>query len=155
MSVATFTVSRVSPVVNYRCITAHTSSNGSATLGKPGLGSTGSLKSWSTYWEVASLYYIRESLIAGTTYTDVNLGVSSKSIVEVARAWIRAGFAPRNPLYFKTGHDGNTPGAVPFNFNFFFDRFIRRRTSNDVEQSTPAWRDILDTSRRTRLRKAA
>jgi len=69
-------------------------------------------------------------------------------------AYVRVQCAPRNVLLFKAGHDGGTIGAVELNFNFFFDRFIRRRTSNDVDQ-TPDWRDILDTSRRTRLRKAA
>lgn len=93
---------------------------------------------------------------AGTdanAWTQVAAGTSGYTPVAFI-AYLKKQLAPRNPLLFKAGHDGATIGAVELNFGFFFDRFIRRRTSNDVDQSTPAWRDILDTSRRTRLRKA-
>lgn len=100
--------------INYRCVTAHTSSSGDTNLGKPGLGAAGvgNTKAWSDYWELASQYEIRQSLLAGTTYTDSSIGVTSKSIVEVCRKWILGGFATTNTLYRNAGHDGATLGAI-------------------------------------------
>lgn len=100
--------------INYRCTQAHTSSSGDINLGQPGLGTAGigNTKNWHNYWELASQYWIRESILTGSTYTDAALGVTSKSMIEIARAWLRAGFAPQNTLYKNAGHDGVTIGAV-------------------------------------------
>lgn len=100
--------------VNMRCIKDHPSTATGVT-GKPGNGTGASPVRWSDYWEPASCYWMRESLLAGTTYDGTPLGGSSGvSIVEIARLWIRAGWAPTNTAYQNTGFGGVTIGAVPF-----------------------------------------
>jgi len=100
--------------INYRCITAHTST-ASGVTGPPGSGVAGATINWSTYWEPASFEYIRQSLLAGTTYDGTPLGGSSGvSIIEVLRLWIRRGFAPTSASYRNAGHDGVTIGAVEY-----------------------------------------
>lgn len=101
--------------VNYRCITAHTSTSGTGATAKPGNGTLGSPQAWSTNWELASQYWIRESVVAGTTYTDKTIGAVGVSMIEVARLWLRAGFAPTNSSYRVAGHDSAVLGAVNFN----------------------------------------
>lgn len=110
--------------INYRCVSAHTSTSSGAT-GPPGSGTTASPVAWSTYWEAASLEYIRNSLVAGTTYDGTTLGGSAGvSINEIERLWVRRGWAPTNPLYNGTAHDATTPGAVSW-FARPFERHVQ------------------------------
>jgi len=103
-----------SQAVNFRCVQAHTSSSGSSSLGKPGLGTPGSLKTWSAYWEPASLYWIREAIKAGTTYTDTSLSLTSANVVQALIAWVKRGWMPTSTSYRTAGHDGATIGAVAY-----------------------------------------
>jgi hypothetical protein len=94
-------------VINYRCVTAHTSNAANATNGKPG-----SATSYRTNWEFATAYRIREATIAGTTITDASLGLTTASYIKTLHAWVQAGFAPQNTELQDAGHDDVTIGAV-------------------------------------------
>lgn len=85
-------------VVNYRCISAHA---GSTANSQPGSGS-----SWSTYWEFASAYRIRE----GNPLYTYSAGVRQPTVQDLA-TWVKAGFKPRNTALRNAGHDGATVGA--------------------------------------------
>lgn len=99
--------------INFRCISAHTSSSGSSTLGKPGAGTAGSPTQWSGKWQLASEYWMEVATIAGTTYTDATIGVSGGYVVEAARKWIRYGYSPRSATYSSTaGYGGEQIGAM-------------------------------------------
>ena len=79
--------------VNFRCINPHTSNDGHATDGKPGVATN-----WRTNWEYVSTYRLREDL---TRIADLI-------------AWVRAGFAVQNASLSNAGHDGATIGAGEF-----------------------------------------
>jgi len=78
-------------IINYRCITAHTSASGHATNGQPGVAS-----SWRTNWEFMSLYRLREDTSRIATLID----------------WVAAGFTPTNAALRGTAHDDGDIGAV-------------------------------------------
>ncbi len=91
--------------INYRCVTAHTS--GSTT--KPGSGS-----GWRTDWEFASVYRIREAIIANTLVTDPAIGVTNGTYIEALTAWVRKGFTPTNTALQGTASDATDIGAMPY-----------------------------------------
>ncbi len=94
--------------INYRCIAVA----GCTGAPKPGYGlSTG----WRSYWEWASLYWIRQGVVAQTVYTDSTIGCGSGcNIMQAVNQWIRKGYSPTNVLLRNAGHDGVTIGAVEY-----------------------------------------
>lgn len=98
-------------IVNFRCVTAHTSSAGHATNGKPGVAS-----SFRTNWEPASYYRIRQAILNGTTITDASLGLTNASYIKTVHTWVREGWRPTNPILDEAAHDGTTIGATDFLF---------------------------------------
>jgi hypothetical protein len=88
---------------NYVCVEAHTS--GATT--EPGVGS-----GWAQYWEPASIKYIEDSVLAGTTYSG-----GANSIIGELVNWVRGGFAPQYVALKDAGHDGVTIGAVEGKFS--------------------------------------
>lgn len=89
--------------LNYRCIADHTS----AAADRPGTGAN-----WRTYWEWASLYWIRQAVAAQTTYTDGAIACANCTVIQALIAWVRRGWTPQNLALYLKGHDGATPGAV-------------------------------------------
>lgn len=87
-------------VVNFRCISAHTSSTGDATNGQPGVATN-----WRTRWELASWFRIRTS---SAVYNSTIKQATPRDLIE----WVKAGWAPTNTAFRNTGHDGTTIGAM-------------------------------------------
>jgi len=77
--------------INYRCIVAHTSNDGHATDGKPGVGAT-----FRTNWEYTSQYRLREDV------------TRIKELI----SWVKEGFRVQNSDLLYAGHDGETIGAL-------------------------------------------
>jgi len=77
--------------INYRCITAHTSSSGDATNGQPGVATN-----WRTNWEYQTAYRLREDVTRVPTFI----------------TWVRNGFAPQNASLDGTGYGSVDIGAV-------------------------------------------
>jgi hypothetical protein len=90
--------------LNFRCI------NPSGCTGQGGPGIPGT--AWRANWEWASLYWLRELTYQKAMYTDGAIGCSGCSAIQALNAWVFAGFAPQNPAYWGTGHDGKDIGAV-------------------------------------------
>lgn len=90
--------------VLYRCTVAHTS--GSTTIP----GDASGVATWWGVWEPASLYYIRQALAAGSTYT--GFGVTAGSAIDILNAWVKDGYAPTNAALHSAGSDGSDIGAV-------------------------------------------
>ena len=95
--------------VNFRCVTAHTSSSGNATNGQPGVAAN-----YRTNWEFESIDRIRAATVAGTLYTDGAIGCTACTVTQVLSEWVRAGFSPMNPALWCSAADGESIGAVPF-----------------------------------------
>jgi len=93
-------------LINYRCIASHVKSTANS---EPGIGSA-----FHTYWEFASLNSIRNAIAAGTTITNATIGASSASYIVALTDWVKAGFAPTNPLLHKAATDGTDIGAVAY-----------------------------------------
>jgi hypothetical protein len=68
---------------------------------------------WRTSWEYASSGAIAEATLADRRITDPGLGLDNATYIEALIAWVRAGFAPRNPKLKGTAHDGGDVGAIP------------------------------------------
>ncbi|MCX6596166.1 MAG: Ig domain-containing protein [Acidobacteria bacterium] len=92
-------------VITYRCISAHTSS----TANRPADGTDGT---WQTVWEPAVLQFLRDAVVAGTTFTDATVGVTNVSAVKYLLEWVKAGFRPRNTTLRTAAHDGSSIGAI-------------------------------------------
>ncbi len=67
---------------------------------KPGVGTN-----WRSCWEWATLYRIRNDIAIR--------GAASTMIADII-AWVKAGYAPTNPLLHNTGYMGTDIGAVPW-----------------------------------------
>ena len=112
----TFTGSFNGSNVLYRCIQAHTS----GATNTPGdnnttfcVGSTVSAcTNYVNYWEDASLYYIRQAMAAGSTYS--GYGITNGTAIDILNAWIKDGFAPQNASLHNAGSDGSDLGAVAY-----------------------------------------
>lgn len=98
--------------INYRCVTAHTSSSGHATNGQPGVAS-----SFRTNWELASYYRIRQAISSGLTITDSSLSLTSANYISALHTWVREGWRPMAPELSGVAHDGGTIGALAFYAN--------------------------------------
>lgn len=79
--------------INYRCCTAHTSSTGHATNGKPGVAA-----SYRTNWEFTTAYTIRQDTAKIATLYD----------------WVMSGFQVQEAALNNAGHDGLTIGAADY-----------------------------------------
>ena len=90
-------------VINYRCILAHSKSAST----RP------AASGWRVYWEFAGYERLRQAIFAGSTITDSALGLTNADYLTALRAWIRAGFAPKNASLKNAGSDGADIGAVP------------------------------------------
>ncbi len=86
--------------INYRCIQAHTSGVGND---EPGTSAASF-----AYWELQSLYEIRNAVQTGLTINDASLGLSNSSYPSALVAWTKAGFAPRNTA-LQAAHDAGSP----------------------------------------------
>jgi len=76
--------------ISFRCIASHDASTANS---EPGVGSA-----YRTYWEISTLYYLRQDLSRiATLYT-----------------WVQNGFKVQNASLNNAGHDGLTIGAVSF-----------------------------------------
>lgn len=93
--------------INYRCVKAHTANSADSTNGKPGAAT-----SYRTNWEFATAYSLRQAVAQGLTLNDSVLGLAAADYLTVLWAWVRAGFAPRNPALGGGAHDQMTIGAV-------------------------------------------
>ncbi|MGO9112725.1 MAG: hypothetical protein ACLP9L_26120 [Thermoguttaceae bacterium] len=82
-------------LINYRCITGHTSNAGNATNGQPGASTT---TSWRTNWEFASVYRIRQNT----------------TLIPQLYNWVAAGFQIMNAVLANAGSDGVTIGSQPW-----------------------------------------
>ena len=102
----TFTGSFNNSSVLYRCIAAHTSDQTNI----PGDNSI--TTNYTTYWEDASLYYIRQSIGSGSTYT--GFGITDGTVLDILMAWVRDGFSPTNGALQNAGSDGKDIGAVAY-----------------------------------------
>ncbi len=89
--------------VNFRCIQAHTSGSGN----KP------TATGWLAYWEPATLYWIRQAIGAGTTYTDGAIKCAACKPVQALVNWVRRGYTPQHPRLRKAGYNAADIGAVP------------------------------------------
>jgi hypothetical protein len=67
---------------------------------------------WRNHWEFASLYWLREAVAAGTTYTDGAFGCVGCNPVQALVGWVKAGYVVQNPKFWSAGHDGKDIGAV-------------------------------------------
>ena len=92
-------------LITYRCISAHTAS----ATNRPADGTDGT---WQTVWEPATLQFLRDAVMAGSSFTDAAVGVSNVSAVKYLLEWIKAGFRPRNTVLRTAAHDGSSIGAV-------------------------------------------
>jgi hypothetical protein len=98
--------------INYRCIQAHTS--GATT--EPGQYSTTSCSGatclWPSYWEPEAIYQIKQSILAGQTFSDGATGALGDSAIKALVLWVKRGWTPQLPAICTAGHDGTAPGAV-------------------------------------------
>jgi hypothetical protein len=99
-------------VVNYRCYRAHTA----AALTEPGQtisATCGATCAWPTVWEYAGVQLIKNSILAGETFTDGAIGLQNGSMIAALIKWVMRGYTPQNPAVCAAGHDGTAPGAMP------------------------------------------
>jgi hypothetical protein len=94
--------------VNYRYINAGACAG---TNPEPGTGSH-----WRDCWEWASLFRLREGIRNQQLLDDQVIGLHGEDIVTALIKWIRAGYAPTNPLLLGAAHDGFDIGATPVVF---------------------------------------
>jgi hypothetical protein len=91
--------------INYRCISAHTSSAADGTNGKPNTTTTGT--AWRTRWEYAGTYRLLSSL---AVYTPGVPQATPRDLIE----WVKAGWRPTTFSIATAAHDGTTIGAMPY-----------------------------------------
>lgn len=70
---------------------------------------------WHQWWELASMYWARQAFSTPAIYTDPSIGCGAGCTAALALVkWVQAGFAPTNPAYHNTAHDGGDIGAVAY-----------------------------------------
>jgi hypothetical protein len=98
--------------INYRAFTVHTS----AAVSEPGQTDAavcGATCAWPGKWEYAGIQYIKNSIVAGETFTDGSTGLSNESMIAALIKWTFRGYTPQNRALCGADHTGSAaPGAV-------------------------------------------